>query len=74
MSVPRALGEPALWIVDCRWGSNAVEEKAWDFQDYRRAIKTIGRWMKACPQWNLVFLCPKGQDKQSLVRDLKTSD
>ena len=37
-------------------------------------MKTIGRWMKACPRWNLVFLCSEGQDKRSLVRDLKTSD
>ena len=74
MGRPGALGEPALWIVDCRWGSSATEEKAWDFQDYGRALKTIGRWMKACPRWNLVFLCPEGEDRRSLVRDLKTSD
>ena len=49
MGVPRALGKPALWIVDYRWGSSTAEEKAWDFQDYGRAMKTIGRWMKACP-------------------------
>ena len=49
MGVSRALGEPALWIVDCQWGSSAGEEKAWDFQDYGRAMKMIGRWMKACP-------------------------
>ena len=43
MGVLGALGEPALWVVDCRWGSSAAEEKAWDFQDYGRAMKTIGR-------------------------------
>ena len=69
-----ALGELALWVVDCRWGSSAVEEKAWDFKDYGRTIKTIGRWMKAHPRWNLVLQCPKGQDRWSLVRDLKTLD
>ena len=37
-------------------------------------MKTIGRWMQACPWWNLVFLCPKGEDRRTLVRDLKTSD
>ena len=25
---PRAIEEPALWVVDSRWGSSAVEEKA----------------------------------------------
>ena len=49
MDGPRALGEPVLWVVDCQWGSSAIEEKAWDFQDYRRAMKTIGRWMIAYP-------------------------
>ena len=34
----------------------------------------IGRWMKECPRWNLVLLCPEGEDRRSLVRDLKTSD
>ena len=70
----RALGEPALWIVDCRWRNSVIKEKAWDFQDYRKPMKTIGRWMKACPQWNLVLLCPEGEDMRSLMRDLKTSD
>ena len=74
MGVPEALGEPMLWVVDCRWRSSAAEEKAWDFQDYGRAMKTIERWMKACPRWNLVFLCPEGHNRHSLVRDLKTSD
>ena len=69
-----ALGEPTLWVVDCRWRSSAAEEKAWDFQDYGRAMKMIGRWMKACPRWNLVLLCLEGEDMRSLVRDLKTSD
>ena len=68
------LVEPALWVVDCQWGSNAVEEKAWTFQDYEKTMKMIGRWMKACPQWNLVLLCPEGEDWQSLVRNLKTMD
>ena len=30
--------------------------------------------MKACPQWNLVLLCPEGEDRRSLVKDLKTLD
>ena len=49
MGGPGALEEPALWIVDCRWRSSAAEEKAWDIQDYGRAFKTIGRWMKEYP-------------------------
>ena len=43
------LRKPAFWVVDCRWESSAAEEKAWAFQDYGKAIKMIGRWMKACP-------------------------
>ena len=74
MGVPGALGEPALWVVDCRWGSSAAEEKAWDVLDYGRAITKIGKWMKACPRWNVVLLCPEGQDSRDLVRELKTSD
>ena len=73
-SGPGALGEPALWVVDCRWGSSAAEEKAWDILDYGRAMTQIGKWMKACPRWNVVLLCPEGQDRRELVRELKTSD
>ena len=49
MGVSGALGELALWVVDCRWRSSAAKEKVWDFQDYGRVMKTIGRWMKAYP-------------------------
>ena len=59
-SGPGALGEPALWVVDCRWGSSTAEEKVWDVLDYGRAITQIGNWMKACPRWNVVLLCPEG--------------
>ena len=68
------LGEPTLWVVDCRWKSSAVEEKAWAFQDYEKTMKMIGRWMKACARWILVLLCPKGENMWSLVRNLKTLD
>lgn len=67
------LGEPALWIVDCRWGSRAREETAWSFHDYETAITIIGRWMNACPRWNLIFLCPEGEDRRFLEEDLKQS-
>ena len=43
------LGEPTLWVVDCRWEGKGGLENAWAYEDYGIAFEMIGRWMHACP-------------------------
>ena len=65
------LGEPALWVLDCRWGGKEGNEEAWTYKEYETAMEVMGKWMHACPRWNVALLCPKGKDMRSLVRELK---
>lgn len=44
------LEKPMLWVVDCRQGSTAREDKAWDKKDYKEAIQLLEKWMSDCPR------------------------
>ena len=68
------LGEPALWVVDCRWGGKGGVDKPWAYEDYATAMHVMGRWMHASPRWNVAFLCPEGDDMRSLVKELERAD
>ena len=65
------LGKPTLWVIDCRWGSTAGEDKTWSKKDYMEAIQLLENWMNGCPRWNVVFLCPEGANVRFLIEDLK---
>ena len=43
------IGEPALWVLDCRWGGKTRDEEAWTYEEYETALEVMGRWMHACP-------------------------
>ena len=68
------IGEPALWVADCRWGGKGGEDKPWAYEDYNTAMQVMGRWMHASPRWNVAFLCPKGDDMRSLMKELERAD
>ena len=68
------LGEPALWIVDCRWGGKGGVDKPWAYEDYATTMHVMGRWMHASSRWNVAFLCPEGDDMRSLVKELERTD
>ena len=63
--------EPTLWVLDCHWGGQKGDEEAWTYEEYETAMEVMGRWMHACPQWNVVLLCPEGKDMRSLVKELE---
>ena len=65
------LGEPALWVLDCRWGGKIGDDEAWTYEEYETTMEVMGRWMHACPRWNVALLCPEGKDLRSLVKELE---
>ena len=68
------LGEPALWVLDCQWGGKEGDKEAWTYEEYETAMEVMGKWMHACPRWNVALLCPEGKDMRSLVRELERPD
>ena len=66
------LGEPTLWVVDCRWGGSERPDKPWTSQDYENSFEILQDWMNGGPRWNVVFLCPDGEDRRSLVKKLRS--
>ena len=68
------LGEPALWVLDCRWGGKTGDEEAWAYEEYETTMEVMGRWMHAYPRWNVTLLCPEGKDMRSLVKELERPD
>ena len=66
-----ALGEPALWVLDCRWEGNTGDNDAWTYEAYEITMEVMGRWMHACPWWDVTLLCPEGKDMRSLVKELE---
>ena len=53
------VGEPALWVFYCHWSGQKGDDEAWTYEEYETTMKVMGRWMHACPQWNVALLCPK---------------
>ena len=37
------LGEPALWVLDCRWGGKGGVDKRWAYKDYATTMHVMGR-------------------------------
>jgi hypothetical protein len=64
-----------LWIVDCWWRGNERQGKARASDDCEKVFKMIGRWIDACPQWNVVLLRSKTKRAmQSVVKQLERLD
>ena len=68
------LGEPALWVLDCRLGGKSGDEEAWTYEEYETAMEVMERWMYACPRWNVALLCPERKDMRSLMKELERPD
>jgi hypothetical protein len=63
------LGEPCLWIIDCRWGSSQGEDKAWGDDDYAHVMERLQRWMTGIYKWNVIFLLPPGVHFEERLRN-----
>ena len=38
-----ALGEPALWVLDCRWEGKTGDNEAWTYEAYEIAMEVMRR-------------------------------
>ena len=63
------LGEPCLWIIDCRRGSSQGEDKAWGDDDYAHVMERLQRWMTGIYKWNVIFLLPPGVHFEERLRN-----
>jgi hypothetical protein len=41
------MGEPWLWIVDCRWGANGDDDAPWTSVEYWKVFQQVRRWRQA---------------------------
>ena len=52
-------------------GGKTGDDEAWTYEEYETTMEVMGRWMHACPQWNVALLCLEGKDMRSLVKELE---
>jgi hypothetical protein len=64
------LGEPCLWIFDCRRNAIASDEAVWSEEEYKTVLRQLQRWMINITRWNAVFLLPAGTYFEQGMRDL----
>jgi hypothetical protein len=54
------IGEPCLWIFDCRRGATEGDDVLWAALEYGKVLQQLRRWMAGIHQWNAIFLLPMG--------------
>ena len=56
---PVRIGQPALWLFDCRCSGSSGPRFAWDTIDYAKAMTQMRSWMRDLPRYNVVFMLPQ---------------
>jgi hypothetical protein len=54
------IGQPCLWVFDCRRGTTRVEDVWWTEVEYGNVMQHVKKWMEGIHRWNAVFLLPAG--------------
>jgi hypothetical protein len=54
------MGEPCLWIVDCRRGGTGDNDAPWTNVEYRKVFQQIWKWMAGIHRWTAILLFPTG--------------
>ena len=54
------IGEPCLWVFDCRQGSTGEEDVCWTEVEYGNVMQLVKKWMAGIHRWNAIFLLPAG--------------
>jgi hypothetical protein len=49
------MGEPFLWVFDCRRGGTGGEDAPWMELQYGNVMKQVKRWMEGIHRWNMIF-------------------
>jgi hypothetical protein len=54
------IGQPCLWVFDCRRGTTGGEDVCWTEVEYGNVMQHVKKWMEGIHRWNAVFLLPAG--------------
>jgi hypothetical protein len=54
------IGQPCLWVFDCRRGTIGGEDVCWTEVEYNNVMQHVKKWMEGIHRWNAVFLLPAG--------------
>ena len=64
------IGQPALWLFDCRCSRSSGPQSAWDTADYAKAVMQMRSWMRDVPRYNAVFMLSKSHTYDEVVKHL----
>ena len=64
------IGQPALWLFDCRCSGSSGPRSTWDIADYAKAIMQMRSWMQDVPRYNAVFMLPQSHMYHEVVQHL----
>ena len=68
------IGQPALWLFDCRCSGSSSLRSAWDIADYAKAMMQMRSWMRDVPWYNAVFMLPQSYTYHEVVQHLALSE
>ena len=54
------IGEPCLWVFDCRRDTTRGEDVCWTEVEYGNVMQQVKKWMAGIHRWNAIFLLPIG--------------
>jgi hypothetical protein len=54
------IGQPCLWVFDCRQGTTGGEDVCWTEVEYGNVLQHVKKWMEGIHRWNAVFLLTVG--------------
>jgi hypothetical protein len=54
------IGQPCLWVFDCRRGTTGGEDVCWTEVEYGNVMQHVKKWMEGIHRWNAVFLLSAG--------------
>jgi hypothetical protein len=54
------IGQPCLWMFDCRRGTTGGEDVCWTEVEYGNVMQHVKKWMEGIHMWNAVSLLPTG--------------
>ena len=64
------IGQPVLWLFDCRCSGSSSSRSAWDIADYAKAMMQMRSWMRDVPRYNVVFMLPQLHTYHEVVQHL----
>jgi hypothetical protein len=54
------IGQPYLWVFDCRRGTTRGEDVCWTEVEYGNVMQHVKKWIEGIHRWNAIFLLPAG--------------